>query len=127
MFNNDNNKNQLIKVCLNGNKHLKHVLTIPEINRMTMIEDRFPLTKLPVCGGCERLGFWGRGMQGVCKYCGTITKKPLTYSEYLASGYDIDATGQTAKKVLREEKEVREIILPDYTNYAQDARKRFEK
>ena len=99
---------------------------MPEIEQMTMIENRFPLTKLPVCGGCERLGFWGKGMQGICKKCGTVTKNPVTYAEYLATGHDIDATGATARRVLSEEREVRSIILPDYTNYAQRARKRYE-
>ena len=94
---------------------------------MTLIEKRFPLTKLPVCGACEKLAMWGNGMQGICRSCGTITKNPITYSEYLASGYDIDSTGATAKCVLREEKKVREIILPDeYNGFAKKVRERYE-
>lgn len=105
--------NQLIKICFNGNKHFKHVLKQDDIKNMTLIENRFPLTKLPVCGSCESLAYWCRG-EGYCKKCGTITKNPLTYSNYLGSGYDIDATGQTAKKVLKDEMNKRLMALPDY-------------
>lgn len=108
--------NNLIKVCFDGNKHLKHVMTDSQIKNMCMIENRYPLTKLPVCGGCERLAMWSRGKQATCTHCGTITKSPITYSSYLASGYDIDPTGDTAKRVLNLEKEKmkRQLILPDY-------------
>ena len=81
-----------------------------QINKMTLIEDRFPLAKLPVCGGCEGLAMWSAGMSATCTKCGTITKHPVTYATYLANGFDIDQTGETAKKIL----EQREIILPDY-------------
>jgi hypothetical protein len=80
-----------------------------------MIEARFPLTKLPVCGSCERLAYWAKGGQAICKHCGTITKTPITYSTYLASGYDVDATGATAKSIMKDEREKRSIILPEYT------------
>jgi hypothetical protein len=83
---------------------------------MTLIENRFPLTKLPVCGNCERLAYWAKGGQAVCRYCGSITKTPITYSSYLASGYDVDATGTTAKAVLSRERTKRSLILPEYTN-----------
>ena len=84
-----------------------------------MLEGRFPLTKLPVCGSCEKLALWSRGKQAVCRLCGTITKSPITYSSYLASGYDVDATGETAKKVfnqanMEKERQRRQLILPDY-------------
>lgn len=106
--------NQIMKVILNGSDHLKHVLTDESIRRMTAIENRYPLTKLPVCPHCERLAMWGEGGCGICRKCGTITKRPITYAEYLAHGYDIDATGATAKAVLAQQKEVRRIYLPDY-------------
>jgi hypothetical protein len=106
--------NQLIKICFDGNKHLKHVLSSEEIVQMTMIENRFPLTKLPVCGSCERLAMWSAGMQATCRHCGTITKSPVTYSSYLSSGYDVDATGKTAKSVMEKNKKIRELILPEY-------------
>lgn len=93
-----------------------------EINQMTMIESRFPLSKLPVCGSCERLAYWGNGMQGICKHCGTITKDPITYSSYLASGYDIDPTGHTARKVMDERTEISELVLPDYDGMKERAR-----
>lgn len=106
--------NQLIKVILDGSKHLKHVMTQEEIKQMTIIENRFPLTKLPVCGHCERLAMWSVGMQATCRHCGSITKNPITYSTYLASGYDVDTTGATAKDVMSKSNLIRERILPDY-------------
>jgi hypothetical protein len=106
--------NQLIKVCFDGSKNLKHVLSMEEINRMTMIEGRFPLTKLPVCSHCERLAMWSRGMQATCTHCGTITKNPITYATYLASGFDVDTTGATAKSVMQASESMREKILPQY-------------
>lgn len=108
--------NELIKVCFDGNKHLQHVLSMDEIRQMTLIENRFPLTKLPVCGHCERLAYWAKGMQAICKHCGTITKSPITYSSYLASGYDVDPTGHTARQVMSSREEYGRIILPEYTN-----------
>ena len=106
--------NQLIKVVFDGSKHLKHVLSSDEIRQMTMIEGRFPLTKLPVCGHCERLAVWGKNMSGVCRHCGTITRVPITYSNYLSAGYDVDATGDTARRVMCQEKERRDIVLPKH-------------
>jgi hypothetical protein len=107
-------QNELIKICFDGNKHLKHVLSMQEINQMTMIENRFPLTKLPVCGSCERLAYWGKGMQGICKHCGTITKAPITYSSYLAAGYDVDPTGATARSVMINNEFARKELMPEY-------------
>ena len=106
--------NAFIKVCFDGNKHFKHVLSSHEIAQMTLIENRFPLTKLPVCGSCERLAMWAKGMQGVCRHCGTITRSPITYSSYLASGFDVDTTGATAKSVMNKSPVKRDAILPEY-------------
>ena len=107
--------NQLIKVIFEGNSHLNHVLSNDEVRQMTIIENRYPLTRLPVCGSCEGLAYWGKGMVGVCRKCGTITKKPITYSSYLASGYDVDQTGATFRKVAYQGEMIkRDIILPDY-------------
>jgi hypothetical protein len=113
--------NQIIKCVFDGNKHLKHVLSDQEIIDLTMIEQRFPLTKLPVCGHCERLGFWHKDLNGkpigYCKKCGTITKKPITYATYLASKMDVDATGETFRSMLLAEKAAEEykrmVYLPD--------------
>jgi len=106
--------NRLIKVVFDGSKHLKHVLTNEIVRQMTIIEGRFPLTRLPVCGHCEKLGLWGPDGAGYCQSCGTITKHPITYSEYLASGYDVDETGEAARSVIGERKRVSPIILPHY-------------
>lgn len=117
--------NNIINVVFNGNKHLKHVLTDKDITRMTLIEGSFPLTKLPVCGHCEKLGLWHRDpvtqkIIGVCRSCGTITKNPVTYSTYLASGYDVDATGDTFRSMAQVDKKKdlvnRFIYLPEFNN-----------
>lgn len=106
---------EIVKVVFDGNKHLNHVMSNDQIKQMTLIENRYPLTRLPVCGGCERLAMWSRGGQATCTHCGTITKKPITYSSYLASGYDVDATGATFRSVAYKGEMIkRDIILPDY-------------
>lgn len=115
--------NQLIKVLFDGSKHLNHVLSDQEIVDMAMIEARFPLSKFPVCGHCEALGLWTKDSNGkpmgYCKKCGTYTRKPLTYSTYLASGYDIDKTGDNFRRMLIVDKErenyKREVYLPDFS------------
>ena len=107
--------NQLIKVVFQGNKHLKHVLNNEDVKNMTVIEGRYPLTRLPVCGGCEGLAMWSRGGQATCRKCGTITKNPITYSSYLASGYDVDQTGETFRSLVHQNEMIkRDIILPSY-------------
>lgn len=119
---NDMQHNRLIKVLFDGSKHLKHVLSDQEILDMTMIEGRFPLTKLPVCGHCEALGLWTKDTNGkpmgYCKKCGSYTRKPLTYSSYLASGYDLDKTGDEFRKMAIVDKVAddykRKVYLPDF-------------
>lgn len=114
--------NKIIYKCYDGNPHLKHVLTVDDINKMTMIEGRFPLTKLPVCSHCEKLGMWHKDslgrVVGVCVSCGTYTKNPMTYSEYLATGYDVDKTGDTFIRTLKKDREQRKknelLYLPNY-------------
>lgn len=114
--------NDIIKIVFNGNKHLKHVMSDPEIRQMTFIENRWPATKSPVCGHCEKLGLWSKDTLtnkpiGVCKSCGTITKNPVTYATYLASKMDVDATGHTFRSIAladrEKDNENREIYLPD--------------
>jgi hypothetical protein len=120
----DAQHNKLIQVIFDGNKHLNHVLTTEEINRMTMIEGRFPLTKLPVCGHCERLGLWHKDIitkkpVGICKKCGSITKSPVTYSTYLSQNMDVDATGDSFRKMSIVDKKYeaykRMVYLPDFS------------
>lgn len=85
--------NNLIKVMFGNNNHYKHVLTNGDVLRITNMENRFAVSKLPVCGACERLGLWHHGHTCYCRHCGTITKNPLRFSEYYVAGYDIDPTG----------------------------------
>jgi hypothetical protein len=106
--------NQLLKVCFDGNKHLKHVMTSNEIHKMTLIEEKYPLSRLPVCGGCEKLAYWHHNHTAYCPSCGTITKVPITYASYLASGYDVDATGNTARMVLEKERSKRSLIIRNF-------------
>lgn len=116
--------NQLIKYVFGGNKHLKKVLSDQQILDMTVVESRFPLTKLPVCGHCEALGLWTKDVLtnkpvGYCKACGTYTRKPLTYSTYLAAGYDIDKTGDSFRRMALVDKKCedykRNVYLPDFS------------
>ena len=107
-----NNHNNTIMKVFNDNKHLKHVLTNKMVDNMCRIENRFPLTKLPVCNNCERLALW-HGEDGYCDFCGTYSKKPMTYSEYLADGYDIDSSGTTFRKLseIQKSEEAKKRIL----------------
>lgn len=119
----DGQHNKLIKVIFDGNKHLKHVLTDKQIVDITMIEGRFPLTKLPVCAHCEKLGLWHKGSDGkpvgYCKSCGTFTKRPVTYATYLAQQMDVDKTGDTFRKMLFVDRKAdnykRMVYLPDFS------------
>jgi len=116
--------NNLIVKVLDGNKHVKHVLTTEEVKKLTMIEGRFPLTKLPVCNHCEKLGLWDRDrltnkIIGRCKSCGSISYNPITYATYLTQNLDVDATGETFRKTLFVDRKIdsykRMVYLPDFT------------
>jgi hypothetical protein len=140
--------NNIINVVFDGNKHLKHVLSDQEIVQMCLIEGRFPLTKLPVCGHCEMLGLWHtdsltKKIIGVCRSCGAITKHPVSYSTYLASKQDVDETGDTFRRMAMVDKKKdvwnRFIYLPEFdtngrmiedgskTEQAKRYQKKFEK
>lgn len=106
-----------------GNKSMRHVLTDEDIKKMTLTEGRFPFTRLPVCAHCEKLGLWSSDkitgeMIGICKSCGTITKNPHTYSDYLSRNYDVDETGKTFRSMLIADKKkdaMKRFFLPDYS------------
>jgi len=87
-------------------------MTNEQIQKLTLYESRYPLSRLPVCGHCEKLAFWHKDGTAYCPSCGTYTQSPITYSTYLASGYDIDAT--TAGQMLKMERDRKSAILPDY-------------
>lgn len=110
--------NRLMAIVFGNTKHFKHVMRDDEIKTMTMLENSCPLTRQPVCGRCEQLALWHHGEfnepVGICKKCGTITKNPVTYATYLASGFDIDPTGLTAKEALRQRKRIVDNYVPDY-------------
>jgi Zn ribbon nucleic-acid-binding protein len=117
-----NQHNNLLLKVFDENKHVKHVLKNEDIKRMAVVEGRFPFSKLPVCNHCEKLGMWHRDSLGnpvgFCNACGTISKKAMTYSEYLAKGLDIDETGANfralAQKDKDKEKANRIVYLPEY-------------
>jgi hypothetical protein len=121
----DRQHNEIVKAVFKGNKHLKHVLlNSDEISKLTMIEGRFPLTKLPVCSRCEKLGLWDHDVLtgeivGHCKACGTITRNAVTYSTYLAKELDIDKTGDSFRRMLVVDKKYdqykRLVYLPDFS------------
>ena len=102
--------NTLMKIVFDGNKHLKHVMTADEVQKSVHLENRYPLSRMPVCGHCERLALWTRNKQAFCEYCGTYTRTPVTYSSYLASGYDVDKG--IANRMMELDK--RNKILPSY-------------
>ena len=85
--------NNIVKVCFGHNKFYKHVLTNDAVIRITNMENRFAISKMPVCGSCERLGLWHKGRTCYCKHCGTVTQNPITFAEYVVAGYDVDQTG----------------------------------
>ena len=103
----------IIKLSYND-KHISHILTDERINEMTQVSKRYPFTKLPVCNHCEALGMWGftklQEPAGYCHRCGTITVKPISYAEYLVSGYDLPSNMSAEKK---EEIKVRRSLIID--------------
>ncbi len=120
----DRQHNNIITAVFQGNKHVKHVLTQKEIADMTIIEGRFPLTKLPVCNRCEGLGLWDHDILtgeiiGRCKKCGTVSRNAITYSTYLSQKLDVDTTGETFRKTLFVDRKAdnykRMVYLPDFS------------
>lgn len=101
--------NNLIKVNFGQGNHYKHILTNDDVVRIAMLENRFAISKMPVCANCERLGLWHHGRTCYCKHCGTVTKNPITFAEYYTIGYDIDKTGIGRDREY--EQKARELIL----------------
>lgn len=94
MRNNAYKKLNKIYTCIAGERlHGRHFLTGDLVRKMTLIENRYPLAKLPMCGRCEKAALWtgteDGGMAGYCEECGTTTTNPITYAEYLSQGHDL--------------------------------------
>ena len=104
--------NKLIKVVFGGTKHFKHILTRDEYSKITQLEKRYPISRRPVCEGCESLAWWDKGWQAFCPSCGTITKNPITLSEYYTKGCDLDKSGFARDKEVQLAQ--RDRILPLY-------------
>jgi hypothetical protein len=85
--------NKIYKCVAGERLHGRHFLTGDLVRKMTLIENRYPLAKLPMCGYCERAGLWTHTadgkMAGYCETCGTTTTNPITYAEYLSQGHDL--------------------------------------
>lgn len=85
--------NKIYKVFEKDTAHGSHVLTGDMVRRMTVIEGRYPVSKLPMCAHCESAGLWTKNqkgdMVGWCEKCGTTTVHPITYSEYLTQGHHL--------------------------------------
>lgn len=105
--------NGFIFKVFSDQKHFRHVLTQDDIVRMTGVEKRYPISKLPVCSHCERLAMWGINGIAVCTKCGTTTLKPITLAEYYIKGYDLDITTHDDRDQVKHEKIAREFLLPD--------------
>jgi hypothetical protein len=109
-------QNKLIKVFTGGTAHNRRLLTNNDIYKIAGIERQVPIVKQPICEHCERVVIWdweydmfGREVPlAVCEYCGTITKNPMTYGEYLMNGYDIPATVTGAK---RQQSEAARVLI----------------
>ena len=90
-------QNRFIAYYMGGTKHAERAKNDEERLKIRGVETQIPLISQPICEHCERLCYWDqeRGIfgqvvpLGVCVECGGITRKPLTYGEYLAAGYDI--------------------------------------
>lgn len=82
--------NKIYKCILGDQPFYKHFLTGPMLRKMTAIENRYPITQVPVCAYCEKGAMWTQTasgeMAGYCENCGTTTVHPVTLSEYLVRG-----------------------------------------
>lgn len=106
--------NRILKMTSGGTKHAKKVLTDEQIYTVCGISIKIPLISQPMCEHCENIGIWDwdKDMFGqevvycYCQKCGTLTKNPITYGEYMAMGYDLpDAiTGREREEMLEAKK-----------------------
>ena len=100
MQRNQTKENNFIKIYTGGTKHNRRMMSEKDVFTIQGVMHQVPLIAQPICEHCERLGIWDWDidMWGkprplcFCETCGTITKNPLTYGEYLANGYDIPST-----------------------------------
>lgn len=94
------NSNNFVKFYTGGTTHNRRLLTNNDIYKIAGVEVQVPIIKQPICEHCERICIWSKTTDmfgktvplGICTYCGTRTKNPLTYGEFLANGYDIPIT-----------------------------------
>lgn len=106
--------NHLMRCVLGNTKHFKHILTRDDLSRITGLEKRYPVSRRPVCEHCESVGWWRKGKACFCPTCGTITKHPITLSEYYIKGYDLDGSRSGLSKEVKITKIKRDRILPVY-------------
>lgn len=100
MKNNIAKDNKILKMYTGGTNHNRRTLNEGDVYKISGIMQQVPLISQPICEHCERIGIWDWDidMWGQlrplcqCETCGTITKHPMTYGEYLANGYDIPIT-----------------------------------
>ena len=100
MIQNEKINAEILKISDNA-KFKKHILTNEHITEMTMIEKRYPIMRLPVCGHCEKPALWSKTngeRTATCMICGTITKNPIKLSEYLIQGHDLPLSMSSEKK-----------------------------
>ena len=95
--------------------HAKRELTRGEVYKIKDMAYAQPIVVQPVCGHCERVCIWDLEEHpitlqivpvGVCEVCGTRTKNPITFGEYIAQGHDIPAaiTGNDRKACIEARK-----------------------
>ena len=93
-------ENNFIKIYTGGTNHNRRMMSEKDVYTIAGVMHEVPLISQPICEHCERLGIWDwdYDMWGKprplcqCETCGTITKHPMTYGEYLANGHDIPST-----------------------------------
>ena len=89
--------NLLVLEMTGGSAHTRRTLTKGDIYKIRDVEIAVPIVSQPVCERCERICMWDSTVDmwnqiipiAYCDSCGTTTKKPMTYGEYLANGHDI--------------------------------------
>lgn len=80
------NNGVLEQIKKSNPKYLEHILQKNDII-MTFAKSTLgglDLLEQPMCNHCEKPGAWNTGGTCYCWACGTVTKDPITFYEYLA-------------------------------------------
>ncbi len=93
---------------LKNDKHFEHaVLANPRVRDFLLNRFGFDIYQMPMCGKCERIGFWHKqdGVRGgYCPRCGTFTANPLTAGQFYEQGLHVDRTVHPGAPVMVDRK-----------------------